>query len=122
MILVIQNAVHGRRDFVRPLGPAVVVLALVPFVRQNLLIASLLLVGVVVVGSRRWWLLAPYGLVLALPLIHNLYYADEFRFLVENRGWTAGFGNHPQGMPISCGISSGQRFPSILVTRRGRTS
>lgn len=65
---------------------AVILLALVPFVRQNLLIVSLILAGVLVARTRHWWLLLPYTAVLGLPLYHNLRYAGELRFFVENRG------------------------------------
>lgn len=65
---------------------AMVLLALVPFVRQNLLVVSLVTAGYPMVRTRRWWLLAPYLLVLGLPLYHNLYYAGEWRFFVENTG------------------------------------
>ena len=50
---------------------AVILLALVPFVRQNLLIVSLILAGVLVARTRHWWLLLPYTAVLGLPLYHN---------------------------------------------------
>ena len=90
MLFVLQ-LVRGRTL------PAVILLALVPFARQNLLIVSLMLLAVIVVTPRQRWLLVPYVSVLALPLYHNLYYAGELSFLVENRGWTSGFGNYPQG-------------------------
>jgi hypothetical protein len=79
-MLGVCQAIRGR------LVVAVMLFALVPFVRQNLLIVSGLLACLLVVTTWRWWLLVPYTVVLGLPLYHNVYYADEFRFLVTNLG------------------------------------
>lgn len=65
---------------------ATILIALVPFVRQNLLPVSVLLAGVLVLSTRRYWLAVPYLACLGLPLYHNLYYADRFQLLVTNRG------------------------------------
>ncbi len=81
LVMVWAALFARRRDFT-----ALVVLAFVPFIRQNLLPASLLLAGVTVAFARRWWWLGPYAVVLAMPLLHNLYYAGEWRFLVANTG------------------------------------
>ena len=86
-MLFILNLVRGRAL------TAVMLLALVPFVRQNLLIVSLILVGVIVVTTPQRWLLAPYTAVLGLPLYHNLHYAGELRFLMANRGSSAALGS-----------------------------
>ena len=66
--------------------PAVVLLALLPFVRQNLLLVSLLLAGTLLMTTRRYWLGVPYLGLLGLPLFHNVYYADHWQLLVSNRG------------------------------------
>ncbi len=82
-MLFVWHLVRGRDV------TAVMLLALVPFVRQNLLLVSLILVGVIAFTTRRWWLIAPHTVVLGLPIYHNLYYAGELRFLVTNLGSTA---------------------------------
>lgn len=69
---------------------AVICLALVPFIRQNLLLASLalflLLVIFLVCGKSRLWLTLLYLIVLGIPVYHNLYYAGELAFFTTNRG------------------------------------
>ena len=69
---------------------AIVLLALIPFVRQNLLITSGLLVAFLVItlakGKGRLIVIAVFIGILCLPIYHNLYYADEFRLLTTNRG------------------------------------
>ena len=65
---------------------AVVILALMPFVRQNLLVVSLVLAVALLVTTRRYWLGLPYLALLGLPLYHNAYYADRWQLLVTNRG------------------------------------
>ncbi|HEY5772597.1 MAG TPA: hypothetical protein VIS75_08210 [Chitinophagaceae bacterium] len=61
---------------------AVCLLALVPFVRQNLLIASLLIFFWLLTQWPGWWKYAVcYLLLLMLPVYHNLYYAGEWKFL-----------------------------------------
>ena len=76
----------------RRYAAAVVFLALMPFVRQNLLVISLLMAGFTLAQSRRWSLGLLYVAILLLPLYHNLYYAAEWRFFVVNTGqlvkWT----------------------------------
>ena len=95
---------------------AIVFLALVPFVRQNLLLVSLILAGVLVVTTRRWSLAATYTVVLGLPLYHNLYYAGEARFLVGNRGWTGGVdaASGPQGHPFALASLLWHKIPLYL--------
>ena len=69
---------------------AIVLLALIPFVRQNLLITSGLLVAFLAItlakGKGRLIVIAVFIGILCLPIYHNLYYADEFRLLTTNRG------------------------------------
>ncbi len=62
----------------------VVVLALVPFFRQNLLI-SVLLILMLLFYTRKIKLsaLLVFLLVLFLPVYHNLYYADSLRYFVD---------------------------------------
>lgn len=68
---------------------AMVLFALVPFIRQNLLLVSITMATVIVVTTRRWILVPLYAIVLALPVYHNLYYAGELRLLVERKGVVA---------------------------------
>lgn len=57
-------------------------IALLPFLRQNLLLISLLIFLWMIYSNRK---MARYGIlyviVLLLPLYHNLYYAGEWKFL-----------------------------------------
>ncbi len=63
---------------------AVLLLGLVPFFRQNLLIAVLLLWLVLLWRNReRKALFFIFLAVLLLPLYHNLYYAGQWRFFVD---------------------------------------
>lgn len=64
--------------------PAVLLLALVPFFRQNLLVAALLLFIYLITNTRqKFQLTCMFAGVLLLPLYHNLYYAGEWRFFVD---------------------------------------
>ena len=69
---------------------AIVLLALIPFVRQNLLITSGLLAAFLAIclakGKGRFIAIAVFVGILCLPIYHNLYYAGEFRLLTTNRG------------------------------------
>jgi hypothetical protein len=68
----------------RSAAATIFLLALVPFFRQNLLIAILLLAFVIILSNRnRALLLACFVIPLLLPLYHNLYFAGEWRFLVK---------------------------------------
>lgn len=63
---------------------AVALLAFVPFFRQNLLAATLVLFAWVLWhNKRRLRLVAAFVFPLLLPLYHNLYYAGQWRFLVD---------------------------------------
>lgn len=67
---------------------SVVLLALVPFIRQNTLPSVLLLAGWIVFNSKQKILLIlSFLIVLMLPLYHNLYYAGEWRFFVSIYHW-----------------------------------
>jgi hypothetical protein len=67
---------------------SVVLLALVPFIRQNTLPSVLLLAGWIVFNSKQKILLIlSFLIVLLLPLYHNLYYAGEWRFFVSIYHW-----------------------------------
>lgn len=74
-------------------GPAIALLALVPFVRQNLIPLAAALAAFHTASIRRPLLALPFLLLLLLPVYHNLYFAGELRFLVENKGllfdWSA---------------------------------
>ena len=68
---------------------AVLLMALVPFFRQNMFVAAGLMVLLfVLISSKKWWVRGVNGilgiLVLLLPLWHNIFYADEVRLLVTN--------------------------------------
>ena len=65
---------------------SIIVLSLIPFVRQNLFPVSGLLAICVSLYSRRLLLFIVYLLIALLPLYHNVYYAGEFKLLVDNRG------------------------------------
>lgn len=95
---------------------AVIFLALVPFVRQNLLIVSLILAGVIALTPGRRWLLVPFSAALGLPIYHNLYYAGVLRFLVANRGWTGGVEvvSGPQSDPFSLVSMVWSKMPLYL--------
>lgn len=106
---------------------SIVCLALVPFVRQNLLLVSLAMAGYTVVRSRKWWLVLPYLFVLGLPLYHNRYYAGEWRFFVENTGAlvrpTGGLPNDVAAalaaaaarLPHYLGYAPGQKLTTLAV-------
>jgi hypothetical protein len=65
---------------------AMLLLGLIPFIRQNLILFAGALALVIALVERRPWLLLPFVAVLLLPLYHNLWYAGEWRLLVTNRG------------------------------------
>lgn len=61
---------------------SVAILALIPFMRQNLLVAVLCLFAWVIVQRKRYVLNAIiFFLILLLPLYHNLYYAGRWIFV-----------------------------------------
>lgn len=63
---------------------AVFLLGLVPFFRQNLLIATMLLFGWMLMKNKPKGSMVILFLVpLLLPLYHNLYYAGDWRFFVD---------------------------------------
>ena len=57
-----------------------------PFVRQNRLLISMLMVANLVVQTRSLKHVFLYLPVVALPLYHNLDFAGQWRFLVEGKG------------------------------------
>ncbi len=62
----------------------VFLLALIPFFRQNLLLAVIFIFFVIVYKNRKWrWASVIFILTILLPVYHNLYYAGEFRFFVD---------------------------------------
>lgn len=66
----------------RKMVTAIVCLALIPFIRQNLLISTLLLFPLLLYHSRfRWHWILVYVSLLLLPLYHNLYYAGVWKWL-----------------------------------------
>lgn len=84
ILLYITMSLRGRLIF------AVVTLALIPFIRQNYLLVSvaLLILGCIYVNGwrTRTVILFLFILIVLIPVYHNLYYADEIRFLTTNRG------------------------------------
>lgn len=66
----------------------IVLLALVPFIRQNTLPSVVLLAAWVIFNSKQKLLLSLlFLIILMLPLYHNLYYAGEWRFFVSIYHW-----------------------------------
>lgn len=65
---------------------AITLLALLPFIRQNLLLVAPALAVIQIAATRRYSLAVPFILVFLLPLYHNLYYAGEMKLLVDNKG------------------------------------
>ncbi|MFN5134978.1 MAG: hypothetical protein ACK5DG_06635 [Chitinophagaceae bacterium] len=66
----------------------IVLLALVPFMRQNILPAVLLLLVFYIMNQKnKWRYLVLFTFVLLLPVYHNLYYAGEFRFFTSMFKW-----------------------------------
>lgn len=64
--------------------PAVFFLALIPFFRQNLLISVCILLFIVLARSQNKFLVAVVFIItLFIPIYHNLYYAETFRFFVD---------------------------------------
>ena len=60
---------------------AAILLALIPFLRQNLLLFSFFVFAWMVVKEKRKWLfISLYSSILLLPLYHNLYYAGKWKF------------------------------------------
>ncbi len=67
---------------------SIVLLALVPFIRQNTLPSIVLLAAWVIFNSKQKLLLSLLFLtILMLPLYHNLYYAGEWHFFVSIYHW-----------------------------------
>jgi hypothetical protein len=62
---------------------SIILISLIPFVRQNLLAVSLILAIGIVLTTRNYWLILPYFFLLGLPIYHNLYYADQFLFFTK---------------------------------------
>jgi len=83
-LLYITMSVRGR--LILP----IIILALIPFIRQNYLLVSIALLILSCIYANEWrtraFMLLLFILVVLLPLYHNLYYASEFRFLTTNRG------------------------------------
>ena len=72
----------------------IVALALVPFLRQNLLPISVLLAAFTILSHRRWELAPVYVALVGLPVYHNLHYAGQFQFFVANTGGVAPLTGH----------------------------
>lgn len=63
---------------------SIFLLGLVPFLRQNLLIAAICLFGWILLNNRKKAVMVIlFMLPLLLPVYHNLYYAKEWRFFVD---------------------------------------
>jgi len=71
---------------------AVALLAIAPFVRQNLILTSLLVFVFVISrdlsGRGRVAALVMFCSLVCLPVLHNFVFADEWRFFSTNRGAT----------------------------------
>ncbi len=67
---------------------SILLLALVPFIRQNTLPSVILLAAWVVLMSKQKLLPSLlFVIVLLLPVYHNLYYAGEWRFFISVYHW-----------------------------------
>ena len=67
---------HGR------LFLAVLLLAMVPFIRQNLLFVSIFLFAYFFIRNNLTWKhILIYTAILLLPVYHNLYYGGQWKFL-----------------------------------------
>ena len=108
LLLSARQAVGGRTL------SAVILLALVPFVRQNLLPVSLLLAALIAWRARKAWLVAPFLAVLALPVYHNLYYAGELRLLVQNKGKLVRLDGGPAAAALEVARVAAGKLPPYL--------
>jgi hypothetical protein len=87
-LILIYVAINNKKYYV-----AVVILSLLPFIRQNLLIISLILFFILMfnitkISSNKNKLVGYiiiYISILFLPIYHNYIYAGEFRFFVTSR-------------------------------------
>jgi hypothetical protein len=67
---------------------AILILAFIPFIRQNLLPPVLILLFLFCFNHQaKWRACLLFGLILLLPVYHNLYYAGEFRFFTSIFKW-----------------------------------
>lgn len=105
------------------IAAALVCLALVSFVRQNLLLIVFFMFVFTIWKTRRLHAIPIFLVFFLLPLFHNIFYANEFRFLVLNKGV---FGNPIQDPAQFAGIvfrkifyylgySPGDSFTSVLM-------
>lgn len=67
---------------------AIVILAFIPFIRQNLLPPVLVMLFLFCFNwQAKWKAYLLFLLILLLPVYHNLYYAGEFRFFTSIFKW-----------------------------------
>ncbi len=92
--LVVALFIWVTYSFLRKrISVTVTLLALLPFIRQNMLFVSLFLFGFIFFKQKlSWRYVILYVAILLLPLYHNLYYAGDWKFLatysgVENVFW-----------------------------------
>ena len=82
-VLLLAMGLYSFKILNRP-AVAVFLLALVPFMRQNLLISMALIVTYIIINSKqKIRLVICFFVPLLLPLYHNLYYANSWRFFVD---------------------------------------
>ena len=75
---------YGRKSWLT----AILILAFIPFIRQNLLPPVLVLLFLFCFNHQaKWKAYLLFGLILLLPVYHNLYYAGELRFFTSIFKW-----------------------------------
>lgn len=74
---------HSKKLF-----PTIIILAFIPFIRQNLLPPVFVLLLLLCFQQQtKWKLYLLFTFILLLPVYHNLYYAGEFRFFTSIFKW-----------------------------------
>ena len=74
---------HSKKLF-----PTIIILAFIPFIRQNLLPPVFVLLLLLCFQQQaKWKLYLLFTFILLLPVYHNLFYAGEFRFFTSIFKW-----------------------------------
>jgi hypothetical protein len=96
------------------------ILGLVPFFRQNIVIAVVLIaLWLLLHHSKKLKLIILFLIPLLLPLYHNLYYAGEWRFLVKLHQTPLINNSYPAGLDFSVIFHNLFRLIGIEVTQEG---
>jgi hypothetical protein len=87
--------------FSKQVLPAILLIALLAFIRQNLVFVSILLMlWMVMTEKKKWLLIFMYTAVLLLPLYHNLYYAGKWQFFSVYDNPSTFFVSEFDGSPV----------------------